>query len=173
MVTRALKAFGVRVREARQKAGLTQHQLATQVRSSHTYMFELESGLQNVTVSSLAKIAYACGVEIRDLLPEPDNDAPPNATSIELLCSLLRHVQESLAGIQEQEARRQAIEATLAERLRGFSDMGPALEKLIHPAEDFPPAPVAPPPRVPKGRGEASFSTPSNASRRVGKKPGA
>ncbi len=156
IIARDLKAFGVRLREARLKAGMTQHQLATKAHASHAYIYELESGIQNLTFSSMAKLAYACGVAIRDLLPETD-DAPATAASIEVLCSMLKQLGVSVAEFQQQDVRRQAVQGNLIERLRAFADMGASLERLLHPAENPLPAPIpSPTRRVRKGRGEAT-----------------
>ena len=136
-VAQALSAFGVRVREARLKAGMTQQQLALKSKAAHSYIYEIESGTQNLTLKGIAKIAYALGVEIRDLLPETQAE-PPTTTSIELLTALLKQVRESLAEFQDHDVRRQAVQVNLLERLRVFADMGAALERLLAPPEQDP-----------------------------------
>lgn len=147
VVARDLAAFGVRLREARLKAGLTQHQLGYKANASQAYIFELESGTQNLTFGSMAKLAHACGVAIRDLLPET-NAEPPTTASMEMLCSLLKQVRDGLAEFRTQEVRRQAVQGTLIQKLRAFADMGESLEHFLHPAEVPPSTPDHPPARV-------------------------
>jgi transcriptional regulator with XRE-family HTH domain len=56
------------VRSARQKAGLTQEQVALEAKIDLTYMGGIERGRRNPTVLVLARIAEALGIETADLL---------------------------------------------------------------------------------------------------------
>jgi len=56
------------VRRARQKAGLTQEQVALQADIDLTYMGGIERGRRNPTVIVLVRIAEALGLEPSDLL---------------------------------------------------------------------------------------------------------
>jgi len=143
-VAAALRGLGIRLREARTKAGMTQQQLATKAKLPHSYIYELETGTQNLTVKSLAKVAHAAGVGVRDLLPESDAE-PPTVASIQLLCALLKQVSSQLAEFREQNGRQQAVQASLVERLQAFADMGAAIERLLPPSgEEAPPPGKAP-----------------------------
>ena len=143
--SKALIAFGLRVKEARLKAGLTQQQLALKARAPHSYMYEVEIGAQNLTLKSIAKIARALDVDIRDLLPE-NRAEPPTTASIELLGALLKQLREAFAEFRKQDLQRQAVQANLVERMRVFADMGAALEHLRAPPEAEP-APTGRPAR--------------------------
>jgi len=59
---------GANVRRARQKAGLTQEQVALQADIDLTYMGGIERGRRNPTVIVLVRIAEALGLEPSDLL---------------------------------------------------------------------------------------------------------
>lgn len=56
------------MRSARQKAGLTQEQVALEAKIDLTYMGGIERGRRNPTVLVLARIAEALGIETADLL---------------------------------------------------------------------------------------------------------
>jgi transcriptional regulator with XRE-family HTH domain len=147
----ALSALGFRLREARMKAGMTQQQLATKAKLPHSYIYELETGTQNLTLKSLAKVANAAGVGVRDLLPESDAE-PPTVASIQLLCALLKQAYTHLAEFNEQNRRMQEVQANLVERLQTFADMGAAIERLLPPSEEGgPPSRKAPGKRKPNG----------------------
>jgi transcriptional regulator with XRE-family HTH domain len=59
---------GANVRRARQKAGLTQEQVALQADIDLTYVGGIERGRRNPSVLVLARIADALGAEPADLL---------------------------------------------------------------------------------------------------------
>jgi len=56
------------VRRARQKAGLTQEQVALQADIDLTYVGGIERGRRNPSVLVLVRLADALGVEPKDLL---------------------------------------------------------------------------------------------------------
>lgn len=56
------------MRGARQKAGLTQEQVALEAKIDLTYMGGIERGRRNPSVLVLARIAEALGTEPSDLL---------------------------------------------------------------------------------------------------------
>ena len=62
------KLVGRNVRKARQKAGLTQEQLADISGYSQQYISGLEQGLRNPTVITVFEIASALSVSHLDLL---------------------------------------------------------------------------------------------------------
>lgn len=59
---------GTNVRRSRQKAKLTQEQLALEAKIDLTYVGGIERGRRNPSVLVLARIAAALGVEPGDLL---------------------------------------------------------------------------------------------------------
>jgi len=50
--------------EARRAAGLTQQQIADKLGTNRTYIVALERGRKNITFSTLAKYAAACGKKV-------------------------------------------------------------------------------------------------------------
>ena len=50
--------------EARKAAGLTQKQLADLIGTKQTYIAQIENGKKNITFSTLAKYAHACGKKV-------------------------------------------------------------------------------------------------------------
>jgi len=59
---------GANVRRARQKAGLTQEQVALQADIDLTYVGGIERGRRNPTVLVLVRLADALGIDPADLL---------------------------------------------------------------------------------------------------------
>lgn len=64
------KALGEKIRAERIKAGLTQEQLAEKANLARNYIGNIERAEYNVTVETLAQIAIALGVHIRDLVED-------------------------------------------------------------------------------------------------------
>ena len=75
-----LTSIGQRVRELRRARKLTQRQLADKVGTGHTYVTAVESGVQNLTLETLVKIALVLGVTVRDLLPASKYELPSART---------------------------------------------------------------------------------------------
>ena len=63
--------FGRRVAECREERGLTQQQLAEELGAAVKWVQEVEGGRQNVTLSSITRIANTVGVEVRVLFDPP------------------------------------------------------------------------------------------------------
>ena len=64
------KALGEKIRAERVKAGLTQEQLAERANLARNYIGNIERAEYKVTVETLAQIAKALGVRLRDLVDE-------------------------------------------------------------------------------------------------------
>jgi transcriptional regulator with XRE-family HTH domain len=56
--------FGLALRDARLRAGLTQTDVAKRARVSQTYVSQVELGEQNVTLASMARLARAVGLDV-------------------------------------------------------------------------------------------------------------
>lgn len=63
-----LISVGNAIRRARRALGMSQETLANRAELDRSYMGGLERGEHNLTLMSLAKIARALGIEVRDLL---------------------------------------------------------------------------------------------------------
>ena len=125
-----IKTVGSRIREARQKAGLTQAQAGVKAGLAQSYIFELETGGANITLRTLAKMADVLGVDARDLLPE-SRTAAPSSVGLDLLQGLLERVATTLSEYHSQEARRGSQEAQFVAELRAFLDLRVSLERAM------------------------------------------
>ena len=117
-----LKAFGRKVREARERAGLTRAQLGDATGLAPSYLFEIENEGANVTLKTLAKLAESLKLGPRDLLPESEQDALTGSAVAELIAALDR-----AADVLSQ---RQSQEAELISRLDRLTQFRTALERL-------------------------------------------
>jgi transcriptional regulator with XRE-family HTH domain len=117
-----LKAFGRKVREARDHAGLTRAQLGVATGLAPSYLFEIENEGANVTLKTLAKLAESLKLGPRDLLPESEQDALTGSAVAELIAALDR-----AADVLSQ---RQSQEAELISRLDRLTHFRTTLERL-------------------------------------------
>jgi len=117
-----LKAFGRKVREARERAGLTRAQLGDATGLAPSYLFEIENEGANVTLKTLAKLAESLKLGPRDLLPESEQDALTGSAVAELIAALDR-----AADVLSQ---RQSQEAELISRLDRLTHFRTTLERL-------------------------------------------
>lgn len=60
--------FGQRVREEREKLGLSQEAFADKVGVHRTYIGMIERAEKNITLTNIAKIANALSINISDLV---------------------------------------------------------------------------------------------------------
>ena len=117
-----LKAFARKVREARERTGLTRAQLGDLTGLAPSYLLEIENEGANVTVKTLAKLAGSLKLGPRDLLPEIEQDAITGSAVAELIAALDR-----AADVLSQ---RQSQEAELISRLDRFTHFRTTLERL-------------------------------------------
>ena len=117
-----LTAFGRKVREARDRAGLTRAQLGDLTGLAPSYLFEIENEGANVTLKTLAKLAESLKLGPRDLLPESERDALTGSAVAELIAALDRAADVL--------SRRQSQEAELIARLDRLTQFRAALERL-------------------------------------------
>ncbi len=117
-----LKAFGRKVREARERASLTRAQLGDATGLAPSYLFEIENEGANVTLKTLAKLAESLKLGPRDLLPESEQDALTGSAVAELIAALDR-----AADVLSQ---RQSQEAELISRLDRLTHFRTTLERL-------------------------------------------
>ena len=62
------RTVGQQIRAYRKEAGLTQEKLAEKASLSYKYLGEVERGVVNISLDSLARIAKALKVKVQDLL---------------------------------------------------------------------------------------------------------
>lgn len=65
-----LTTFGQRVRELRQKAGLSQEKFALKIEMDRTYFASVESGKRNISLLNIKKIADGLGVSVDQLFKD-------------------------------------------------------------------------------------------------------
>lgn len=61
--------FGKRLRELRQRKGLSQERLAELAGLHRTYVSGVERGERNISLLNIERLAIALGVEMSDLMP--------------------------------------------------------------------------------------------------------
>jgi transcriptional regulator with XRE-family HTH domain len=66
--------MGKRIREMRESAGMTYAELATAAGISRGYVYRMETGKQNASIRSIARIAVALSTTISALLEGVDAD---------------------------------------------------------------------------------------------------
>lgn len=115
-------AVGKKVREARDRHGLTRAQFAEMTGLASSYIFELETEGANITLKTLEKLAESLKLGPRDLLPESEHDALTASGAASLIAVLDR-----VAKVLE---HRQSEEAELIAELRRFGDLRHRVEGL-------------------------------------------
>lgn len=68
MDMRLQTSFGDRCRQLRRATGLSQEKFAYSIGMDRSYYASIETGMRNVTLSSMAKIAKGLGISISELL---------------------------------------------------------------------------------------------------------
>lgn len=79
MANNGTQSQGDRLRAWRERAGLTQQQLADALGTGPAAISRLERDIHSPTVANLCRIAEALGVDARDLLVCPDEAEPAGA----------------------------------------------------------------------------------------------
>ena len=63
--------FGLRIKELRLKAHISQEELSFRCGLSKNYISDVERGTRNISLKALSKLAYGLHVEIKDLFTFP------------------------------------------------------------------------------------------------------
>lgn len=96
------RLIGQRIREAREKRGLSQERLANEVALTRTSITNIEKGRQKVLVHTLFLLSEALGVSVVELITVPDKADPIRATETAVLGALSPDQREwVLAGVVE------------------------------------------------------------------------
>lgn len=61
------EALGMRIRELRNKTGLSQEQFALLIDMDRTYLASVESGKRNISLENIKKIADGFGISLSEL----------------------------------------------------------------------------------------------------------
>ena len=62
------KKVGQAIKQARQKAGVSQEELAMRIEADQAYVSRIEAGQMNITLETLDMISNALGIEPAELL---------------------------------------------------------------------------------------------------------
>jgi transcriptional regulator with XRE-family HTH domain len=73
--------LGLKIRELREKSGLTQEELAFISNLHRTYIDMIERAEKNITITTLFKISNALGVSIKEIMQDFD-DKPEGKVSL-------------------------------------------------------------------------------------------
>lgn len=111
-----LKTFAIRLREARRKSGLSQAELGQLLGVKATRIVELETGISNVTLKTLAKLAQVLGRDARYFLP--DSSAEPLSN-------------ETVEALSLQLGRMSAMAAPLIAELGSFDSLRQEIERHV------------------------------------------
>lgn len=91
------RALGDRIREAREKAGVTQEQLARAVALSRTSITNIERGRQGLQTFLLVRIAVTLGRPVAELLPSaPARSSDPLPQKVKNMKPQARQWAESI-----------------------------------------------------------------------------
>ena len=63
--------FGLRIKELRLKAHISQEELSFRCGLSKNYILDVERGTRNISLKAISKLAYGLHVEIKDLFTFP------------------------------------------------------------------------------------------------------
>lgn len=63
--------FGLRIKELRLKAHISQEELSFRCGLSKNYISDVERGTRNISLKAISKLAYGLHVEIKDLFTSP------------------------------------------------------------------------------------------------------
>lgn len=69
-----LRAFGIRVRELRTRAGLSQEALADRAGLHRTYIGSVERGERNITLANIHALAEALAVPVQSLFAQSNSE---------------------------------------------------------------------------------------------------
>ena len=61
------EALGIRIRELRNKSGLSQERFALLIDMDRTYLASVESGRRNISLENIKKIADGFGISLSEL----------------------------------------------------------------------------------------------------------
>ena len=63
---------GLRIRELRNKIGISQEALANKAEIDRTYVTDVENGRRNISIENLEKLVNALQIEFKDFFDSPN-----------------------------------------------------------------------------------------------------
>jgi XRE family transcriptional regulator, aerobic/anaerobic benzoate catabolism transcriptional regulator len=133
---RFLADLGRRMRELRERRGMSRRLLAIESKVSERYLAQIESGNGNISVMLLRRIAMALGVPLADVLATENHDSDERRLIRQVLERLPLHRLEEVSARlmrdfgHEKAARRQRI-ALIGLRGAGKSTLGAMLAAAL------------------------------------------
>jgi XRE family aerobic/anaerobic benzoate catabolism transcriptional regulator len=129
-----LAQLGKRVREARERRGMSRKALAVQAQVSERYLAQLEAGEGNVSIVLLRRVAGALDATLTDLFGD---DAPEQRLIRRFLAELPPHrLEEALFRLMREfgrdDATRRTRIALVGLRGAGKTTLGAALARELH-----------------------------------------
>lgn len=118
-----LKAIGERVLDLRSRLALSQKQVGERAGVTGTYIYMVEGGGQNLTVGSLARIAAALEVPIRDLFPD-DPAAPVSNQALERLSAAFERISVTMSTYVDATAKQHQQATEFVEVVRRLGPLG-------------------------------------------------
>jgi transcriptional regulator with XRE-family HTH domain len=112
--TQAMLDLGIKIREARKRAGLNQIELADAAGLAASYVHEMEAVGANLTFKAFLKIAACLKVSLRDLMPDNGFEAELSPNLAEL-SAILRLTASGLEAHLASDLRR-ALEHVVAKK---------------------------------------------------------
>lgn len=129
-----LSALGKRVREGRERRGLSRKALSLEARVSERYLAQLEAGEGNVSIVLLRRVASALGMTLPDLV----GDAAPEQRLIRRFLEELppHRLEDALVRLMREFGRNDASRRTrialVGLRGAGKTTLGAALARELH-----------------------------------------
>ncbi|MDX2377669.1 XRE family transcriptional regulator [Microbacterium sp. LRZ72] len=78
-IDESARALGARIRALRKQRGMTLTQAASEAGLSHSFLSQVERGLERLSMVSLFRVANALGTTQQDLLTEDPPERPPGS----------------------------------------------------------------------------------------------
>lgn len=134
--SRFLESLGGRVRELRERRGMSRKFLARESQVSERYLGHLEAGSGNISVMLLRGVAAALGVTVAEMLLPEEEDSVERRLIRRFLERLPRHRMEEvifrlMRDFGAEEALRRKRVALIGLRGAGKSTLGPRLAKQM------------------------------------------
>ena len=134
--SRFLESLGGRVRELRERRGMSRKFLARESQVSERYLGHLEAGSGNISVMLLRGVAAALGVTVAEMLLPEEEDSVERRLIRRFLERLPRHRMEEvifrlMRDFGAEEALRRKRVALIGLRGAGKSTLGPRLAKRM------------------------------------------
>jgi len=119
-----LVVVGARIKELRNRSGITQRQFAEAAGLTQAYIYLLEAGGQNITLTVLARVAAALGVSVVDLL---EGSEGVTRSIDQSLVRLANAFQKMVHTLEERGAR----DAELLNEIKDLSIAHQALSEVL------------------------------------------